>query len=72
MNMTIVGLSRLQCDLADRLWACDTEQDIEALMQSLPVSLRRQAAVVRVMITAAELDHIEEVDAHVAELCRSW
>jgi len=68
--ITITGLTELQRDIADRLWAMDTTADIEQYIHSLPRSLRREAWVVMTMIIAAELDSYMEVDDATEDLIR--
>jgi len=59
--ITITGLTELQRDIADRLWALDTTEAVEQYISTLPKSLRRQAWVVQQMIIAAELDSYMEI-----------
>ena len=61
----IRGFTPLQKDLADRIWALDTELEVSAFIMSLPKSLKREAYVVMQMIIAAELDNHMEVTADV-------
>lgn len=68
---TITGLTELQRDIADRLWALDTTEDINDYIHSLPKSLRREAWVVMQMIIWAELDDIKDIRDDTQALIRS-
>jgi len=67
----IEGFTDVQRDLADRLWSMDTEREAREFMQSLPRSLKREAALVASMIIAHELDNYMEVSDEVKSLCSS-
>jgi len=68
--ITISGLTELQRDIADRLWAMDTTAEINDYIHSLPRSLKREAWVVQQMIIAAELDQVMEVEDATEDLIR--
>lgn len=68
---TITGLTELQRDIADRLWALDTTEAVEAYIATLPKSLKREAWVVMNMIIWAELDDIEDITDATQDLIRS-
>ena len=54
--MKIENLSPLQSELADRIWACETPEQVTALFDSLPRSLLHDAYVVFHMIIWTWLD----------------
>lgn len=60
-DIEIRGFTDLQKDLADRIWAMDTVEEINHFVNQLPRSLKREAWVVMQMIIMAELDQVEEV-----------
>lgn len=64
-DIEIRGFTALQKDLADRIWAMDTQDQITEFVSTLPKSLKREAWVVMQMIIMAELDQVEEVTADV-------
>ena len=68
--ITIEGLTELQRDIADRLWALDTTAEITDYISTLPRSLKREAWVVQQMIIAAELDQIMEITDEVEHYLR--
>lgn len=65
MTKGIEGFSPLQKDLADRIWALDTEQELQQFVSTLPRSLKQEAYVVMQMIIAQELDNHMEVSPDV-------
>jgi len=54
--MQIEGLTPLQRELADQIWACESQEDVLALFDSLPKRLKVQAYVVYQMILWAWRD----------------
>jgi hypothetical protein len=60
-DIEIRGFTDLQKDLADRIWAMDTVEEINHFVNQLPRSLKREAWVVMQMIIMVELDQVEEV-----------
>jgi hypothetical protein len=60
------GLSPLQQELAERMWAMNTMDEIVAWVQTMPRSVALQAYVVMQMIIAAEIDRVAEDDVSVA------
>jgi hypothetical protein len=62
----LTGLSPLQRELADRMWAMESMDDIVAWIQTMPRSVALQAYIVMQMILAAEIDRAAEDDLSVA------
>jgi hypothetical protein len=56
--MEIRGLSPLQRDLADKIWACDSEEDIIGFIDTLPKRLRGQARFVHELMILAVWDDV--------------
>jgi hypothetical protein len=54
--MQIQGLTPLQCELADRIWACESKEEVLSLFDTLPRSLKVEAYVVYQMILWTWLD----------------
>jgi hypothetical protein len=68
--ITIQGFTALQRDIADRIWAMDTEHEVEHYIQSMPRRMQPQARVVLDMIIATELDSYMEITDEVRDyLC---
>jgi len=68
MTITLQGLTKQQYQLADLLWNCESEQDVEQLKQSLPATHRREAETVHQLMIAAVFDGYDEVTEDVKEL----
>lgn len=61
--ITVEGFTEIQRDLADRIWALDSQGEVDDFIRSLPTKwMRKQALVVYDMLVAAY------IDAHVAEM----
>lgn len=54
--MEISGLTPRQSELADRLWACETAEQVHAFFDGLPRSLLHDALVVYYMMVWAYMD----------------
>lgn len=54
--IVLEGLTPLQVELANRLWALQDTVDVDSYITMLPRKLRREAQVVRDMMVAAVLD----------------
>lgn len=65
MDIELIGLTPLQKDLAEKIWALDTQDAVEEFVNGLPRSLRRQAQVVMEMMIASAFD--EEMDTELAQ-----
>ena len=60
MNITIEGLNERQRVLADIIWACDTQEDADRFIKSLPtLPLRQEAASVKELMILAIFDNQE-------------
>jgi len=57
--MKIHGLTEIQIEMADALWACDTKEDVDQFFRSLPMALRIEASTVLELMILATID--EEV-----------
>lgn len=56
--ITITGLSPRQVELANLIWACETNQQVQALVDVFG----SDAEVVRNMIVATVLDSVDDID----------
>ena len=67
--ITLEGLTKEDCAICDLLWQCDTEFEVENLIQMMPPAMGDRAIVLRELLIAAELDQVEEVCDAVADYC---
>ena len=58
MEIKVYGLSALQRELADQIWACNTEEDVAEFIGALPKRLRGQARFVKELMTIAICDSV--------------
>jgi hypothetical protein len=74
MTIELQGLTKQQYQIAELLWSCDTQAQVEQLKSSLPPEYRRQADVVHELMIAAVFDQYEDIDEYTKTLidhCRS-
>ena len=65
--MKIEGLTEQQVRICDRLWACDTDQEVTAYVRSLPKRLQREAQVLMdIMILEAIDEQVESMTEYPA------
>ena len=65
MTIQIEGFTRKQSMLADIIWACETQEQVNNLIASLPKRDRIQAQIVLQMIVHATFD--QSMDTELAE-----
>ena len=68
MTIELTGLTRQQYQIADLLWNCESQQDVEQLKQNLPAAYRRDAETIHQLMIAAVMDQYETVTEDVREL----
>ncbi len=60
---TISNLTQAQVELCDKIWACDTQEDVENFIAGLPdAEDRHEARLLQTMMMAAIID--EEIRTH--------
>ena len=59
--ITLEGLSAKDIDICNLLWNCDTVEDVERMVQAMPPAYKNRAVVLRQLLTAAQLDTVEDV-----------
>jgi 23S rRNA C2498 (ribose-2'-O)-methylase RlmM len=60
MTITLEGLSKQQHQIADLIWSCDTQEDVDRLIQNLPPEYQRDAVTVHELMIAAVMDQYQE------------
>ncbi len=66
--ITITGLTPQQSKLADMIWQCESQQDVDRLMTALPGEFQRDAVVVHQLMIAAVMDQYTEITEDVKDL----
>jgi hypothetical protein len=56
--ITLTGLTANQVALLDEMWACDTVEDFDELLETLEPSERSEALRLQRMVLLAELDNV--------------
>jgi hypothetical protein len=68
--ITLQGLTREDVKICDLLWGCDTDIEVNNLIQMMPPAMGDRALVLRELLIAAELDSYMEVADEVRDyLC---
>ena len=62
------GLSKQDVQICKLLWNCESVEDVERLTACLPPAYKNRAVVMRELMTAAQLDTVEDVDANITAL----
>ena len=65
------GLSAQDVQICKLLWNCDTIQAVDAMVAAMPPAYKQRAEVMRELMTAAQLDTVEDIDEHVTALLHS-
>jgi hypothetical protein len=59
------GLSKQDIQICNLLWNCDTLEAVDAMVKAMPPAYKQRAQVMRELMTAAQLDQVEDVDADI-------
>ena len=57
------GLTKQDIQICNLLWNCDTLEAVDAMVKAMPPAYKRRAVVMRELMTAAQLDTVEDVYA---------
>ncbi len=71
MSITLTGLTQQQYQIADMIWNCDSQEDVERLLKAMPPEYKRDAETVHTLMIAAVMDQHTEITEDVKELIRS-
>ena len=55
------GISKQDVQICKLLWNCDTLEAVDAMIKAMPPAYKRRAVVMRELMTAAQLDQVEDV-----------
>jgi hypothetical protein len=66
MSITLRGLTPEQVKLLDKLWALDTQEEVDAWFDSLDTKSFQQAVVLQEMVIEAMLEQTADGDLSVA------
>ena len=65
------GLSKQDVQICKLLWNCDTIEAVDAMVNAMPPAYKKRAVSMRELMTAAQLDTVEDIDANVTALLHS-
>jgi len=65
------GLSKQDVQICALLWNCDTIEAVDAMVAAMPAAYKQRAEVMRELMTAAQLDTVEDVHEDVTALLHS-
>jgi len=61
------GLSKQDVQICALLWNCDTLEAVDAMVAAMPPAYKRRAVVMRELMTAAQLDTVEDVHEDITQ-----
>jgi len=61
MTITLEGLTRQQYQIADMIWSCESQEDVERLIRNMPPAYKQDAVTVHTLMIAAVMDQHEEI-----------
>jgi len=62
------GLSQKDVDICNLLWNCDTVEDVDRMVTAMPPAYKQRAVVLRQLLTAAQLDTVEDIHEDITAL----
>ena len=65
------GLSKQDVQICNLLWNCDTLEAVDAMVKAMPPAYKNRAVVMRELMTAAQLDTVEDVHENITALLHS-
>ena len=61
------GLSAQDVQICKLLWNCDTVEAVDTMVRAMPPAYKSRAVVMRELMTAAQLDTIEDIHEDVTD-----
>jgi len=55
------GLSKQDVQICSLLWNCDSIADVDRMVNAMPAAYKNRAVVMRELMTAAQLDTVEDI-----------
>ena len=62
------GLSKKDIQICKLLWNCDTLEAVDAMVAAMPPAYKSRAVVMRELMTAAQLDTVEDIHEDIPAL----
>ena len=67
MSIQLHGLTRQQYQIADLLWGCDTQAQVQAMIAAMPQAYRQDAETIYELMIAAVMDQHTEITEDVKD-----
>jgi coenzyme F420-reducing hydrogenase alpha subunit len=61
------GLSKQDVQICSLLWNCDSVEAVDAMVAAMPPAYKNRAQVMRELMTAAQLDTVEDVHEDITQ-----
>ena len=61
------GLSKQDVQICKLLWNCDTIEAVDAMVNAMPPAYKKRAVSMRELMTAAQLDQVEDVHEDITQ-----
>jgi len=61
------GLSKEDVQICNLLWNCDSLEAVDAMVKAMPPAYKKRAVVMRELMTAAQLDTVEDIHEDIAQ-----
>ena len=68
MTIQLEGLSQKDIEICNLLWNCDSVEAVDAMVAAMPPAYKNRAVVMRELMTAAQLDQVEDIHEDVTAL----
>ena len=62
------GLSKQDVQICTLLWNCDSVEAVDRMVNAMPAAYKQRAEVMRELMTAAQLDTVEDVHEDIVTL----
>ena len=66
--IVLEGLSKKDIEICNLLWNCDTLAAVDAMVKAMPPAYKSRAVVLRELMTAAQLDTVEDIHEDITAL----
>jgi len=67
MTITLEGLTHQQYQIADLLWNCESQEQVQSLIQSMPTQYKQDAVSIHQLMIAAVMDQHTEITEDVKD-----
>jgi hypothetical protein len=74
VSIQLEGLTKQQYQIADMIWSCESQEDVDRLKRNLPAAYRQDAETIHQLMIAAVMDQYMDVDDYakaIIDRCRS-